>query len=185
MEVSIDEGSRDTTVEDHLFVAEYLHRSGVDFGSLAPKFPGEFQKAVDYAGDMAALDKSVRTHAELARSLGGYRLSLHSGSDKFSVYKLFGEATQGNFHIKTSGTSWLQAVKLVAHSEPALFRELYALALAALPENKKAYHVYITPQHFPAEPPAEVMEFFAIPDVQQLLHISYGTLLDARRDEDN
>ena len=117
LEVSIDEGSRDTIPEDHLFVAEYLHRVGVDFWSLAPKFPGEFQKAVDYMGDSQILERSFRTHGELARKLQGYRLSLHSGSDKFSIYKLFAEATGGHFHIKTSGTSWLQALKLVAHEK--------------------------------------------------------------------
>ncbi len=183
LEVSIDEGRRDTTPEDHLFAAEYLHRSGVDFKSLAPKFPGEFQKAIDYRGDYAALEKSFRTHGEIARQLQGYRLSLHSGSDKFSVYSAFAEATRGNLHVKTSGTSWLQAVNLVAHENPALFHELYGLCLDALPESKKAYHVYITPEHFPTQPPEDLPKFFAKPDVQQLFHISYGALLHAKREE--
>lgn len=183
LEVSIDEGARDTTAEDHLFVAEYLHRVGVDFKSLAPKFPGEFQKAVDYMGDRKALEQSFRLHAELARKLQGYRLSLHSGSDKFSVYKMFAEATDGHFHIKTSGTSWLQAITLIAHENPSIFAELYAICLAALPESKKAYHVYITPEHFPAHPTGDLPKFYANPDVQQLFHISYGALLEAKRDE--
>ncbi|MHB9038746.1 MAG: tagaturonate epimerase family protein [Armatimonadota bacterium] len=183
LEVSIDEGARDTTLEDHLFVAEYLHRVGVDFKSLAPKFPGEFQKAVDYMGDREVLEQSFRMHSELARKLQGFRLSLHSGSDKFSVYSLFADATQGNFHIKTSGTSWLQAITLIAHENPILFAELYAICLAALPESKKAYHVYITPEHFPAHPTQDLPKFYANPDVQQLFHISYGALLDAKRDE--
>ena len=183
LEVSIDEGSRDTTPEDHVFVAEYLHRNNVDFRSLAPKFPGEFQKAVDYRGDYDALARSFNIHAELARKLKGYRLSMHSGSDKFSVYKMFGEATQGNFHIKTSGTSWLQAVKLAAHANLPLFKELYAICIETLPESKKAYHVDITPEHFPAQLPEDAVGFFANPDVQQLFHISYGALLDAKRAE--
>ena len=183
LEVSIDEGARDTTPEDHLFSAEYLHHAGVNFKSLAPKFPGEFQKAVDYMGEYEGLQRSFDVHAEIARKLQGYRLSLHSGSDKFSVYKMFSEATGGSFHIKTSGTSWLQAVNLVAHENAELFGELYAICLAALPESKKAYHVYITPEHFPAQPSGSLPEFFAIPDVQQLFHISYGALLDARRDD--
>jgi hypothetical protein len=183
LEVSIDEGARDTTPEDHLFAAEYLHRAGVDFKSLAPKFPGEFQKAVDYIGDLQALRRSFDIHAKISQQLKGYRLSLHSGSDKFSVYKMFSEATEGNFHIKTSGTSWLQAVNLIAHENAKLFGELYAICLATLPESKKAYHVYITPEHFPAQPSESLPEFFAIPDVQQLFHISYGALLDARRDD--
>lgn len=181
LEVSIDEGSRDTTAEDHLFVAEYLHRSGIDFKSLAPKFPGEFQKAVDYDGDVNALAESLRVHAALSKMLEGYRLSLHSGSDKFSVYKLFGDTTGGNFHIKTSGTSWVMAVKLVASANPELFRDLYSRCLDNLMESKKAYHVYITPEHFPSELPHDLLAFYDIPDVRQLFHISYGVLLDARK----
>lgn len=183
LEVSIDEGSRDTTPEDHLFVVEYLHRAGVDFTSLAPKFPGEFQKAIDFIGDCEILEKSFKIHSELARKLQGYRLSLHSGSDKFSVYKMFSNATNGNYHIKTSGTSWLQAINLIVHKNPELFEELYAISLKVLPESKKAYHVYITPQHFPVHPMEDFSVFFAKPDAQQLFHISYGALLNARRDE--
>ena len=182
LEVSIDEGSRDTTPEDHLFVTEYLHRNGIDFKSLAPKFPGEFQKGVDYMGDFATLEESMKIHASLARQLKGYRLSLHSGSDKFSVYPLFGKVTGENFHIKTSGTSWLQAVKLIASADVPMFKDLYSLCLENLDESKKAYHVYITHDHFPAEvPEGNVLEFFDMRDVRQLFHISYGVLLDNRK----
>jgi len=183
LEVSIDEGARDTTPEDHAFVAQFLHDSGVDFTSLAPKFPGEFQKAVEYSGDVARLTTSMRTHGAIARAMGGYRLSLHSGSDKFSVYPLFAEATDGNFHIKTSGTSWLMAIKLVASQDKKLFTELYRLCLDNLAESKKAYHVYITPDIFPKEAPEDVVSFYDKPDVRQLFHISYGVLLDAKKAE--
>ncbi|MFQ3548205.1 MAG: tagaturonate epimerase family protein [Armatimonadota bacterium] len=183
LEVSIDEGSRDTTAEDHIFVAEFLHRNGVDFRSLAPKFPGEFQKAVDYRGDFDKLNRSFNVHAEIARQMKGYRLSMHSGSDKFSVYKMFGKATRGNFHIKTSGTSWLQAVKLVCYANPNLFSELYEICIETLPESKKAYHVDITQEHFPTELPDDIRAFYANPDVQQLFHISYGALLDRKKDD--
>lgn len=182
LEVSIDEGSRDTTAEDQLYVAEYLHRSGVDFSSLAPKFPGEFQKGIEYMGDRSVLEQSMRVHGAIAASIGGYRLSLHSGSDKFSVYPLYTEVTGGNYHIKTSGTSWLEAVRLIASVDVAFFKELYKLCLENLIESKKAYHVYITPEHFPADVPADVMEFFNKDDVRQLFHISYGVLLDNCKD---
>ena len=183
LEVSIDEGSRDTTVEDHLFAAEYLHRAGIRFTSLAPKFPGQFQKGVDYEGDVVALEKSLRAHGALCKQIGGYRLSLHSGSDKFSVYPLYNEVTDGGWHIKTSGTSWLEAVRVVSQTNLPLFRELYALCLANLDESKKAYHVRISTQDFPAQLPDDVATFIAIPDVRQLFHISYSALLDAKRSE--
>jgi len=183
LEISIDEGSRDTTAEDHLFVAEFLHRNNVGFSSLAPKFPGEFQKAVDYKGDLNQLERSFNIHAEIARMIGGYRLSMHSGSDKFSVYEMFGKATMGNFHIKTSGTSWLQAVRTIAHTNTPLFKEMYRICLDTLPESKKAYHVDITPADFPTLPPHNVEIFITKPNVAQLFHISYGALLEARRSD--
>ncbi len=179
LEISIDEGARQTTIEDHVYVAEYLHRQGVGFTSLAPKFPGAFQKGVDYVGDMDEFSENLSLHAEVARLIGGYRLSLHSGSDKFSIYGKFREIADGHFHLKTSGTSWLQAVKMIAISEPDLFRKLYEKSLSSLPESKKSYVVAIVPEQFPDSVPAgDILNFFARLDVRQLLHISYGVLLD-------
>lgn len=178
LEVSIDESARVTTPEDHLYVVEYLRRSGVSLWSLAPRFPGEFQKGVDYIGDVTELEKSFRLHAELCRELQGYRLSLHSGSDKFSVYPLFREATGGNFHVKTSGTSWLQAMQLIARTDAALFTELYRLCLLHLEESKQAYPVTISAGQLPPMPPADLNAFLAQPAVRQLFHISYGVLLE-------
>jgi len=183
LEVSIDEGTRDTTPEDHLFSAEYLRRSGVDFWSVAPKFPGEFQKGVDYIGDMSVLSESMKVHAAICRQLKGYRISLHSGSDKFSIYPMFGKVMDWNFHLKTSGSTWLQAIKLIARADVPLFTDLYKICLDSLVESKKAYHVYITPSDFPATPPADVLTFFDTNEVRQLFHISYGVLLELRRTE--
>ncbi len=184
LEVSIDEGARTTTPEDHLYVAEFLHRVGVGFQSLAPRFPGAFQKGVEYRGDLQRLDQAFALHAAIARELQGYRLSLHSGSDKFSVYPAFRERTRGRFHVKTSGTSWLEAVRLIAQEDRPLLETLYAHCLRMLPEAKKAYHVDITTDHFPPTiPDGSALAFLDTPDVRQLFHISYGALLDAYRTE--
>jgi len=177
-EVSIDESKRVTTPEDHLYVVEYLRRSGVHLWSLAPRFPGEFQKGVDYVGDVMELERSLRLHAALCRELQGYRLSLHSGSDKFSIYSLFREVTGGRFHVKTSGTSWLQAVQLIARTDARLFTELYRLCLLHLEESKQAYPVTISAGQLPPMPPADLNAFLAQPSVRQLFHISYGVLLE-------
>ena len=180
LEVSIDESPRVTTPEDHLYVVEYLRRSEVPLWSLAPRFPDEFQKGVDYAGDLQELEKAFYLHAAVCQHLKGYRLSLHSGSDKFSIYRLFREATGGNFHVKTSGTSWLQAVQLIAQTDADLFRELYRLCLHHFEESRQAYQVSINLSQFPKEPPAEASVFLSLPHVRQLFHISYGVLLEER-----
>ncbi len=178
LEVSIDESTRVTTPEDHLYVVEYLQRSGVRLWSLAPRFPGEFQKGIDFVGDLQELEKALYLHASLCQQLRGYRLSLHSGSDKFSMYRLFREATGGNFHVKTSGTSWLQAVQLIAQTDTTLFTELYRLCLLHLEESKQAYQVSLTAGQFPPLPPSDLGGFLAKPSVRQLFHISYGVLLE-------
>lgn len=179
LEISIDEGTRMTTMADHLFVAEYLRRSDIPFFSLAPRFPGEFQKGIDYVGAMDELRQSFNSHAAISRALGGYRLSLHSGSDKFSVYGMFNEATGGHFHVKTSGTSWLEAVGAVALSDRALFAQMYHTCLDKLDDNKKLYHIFITVDDFPKELPEDIAPFYKLNDVRQLFHVSYGALLDA------
>lgn len=183
LEISIDEGERDTTLEDHLFVVEYLHEKGIDFWSLAPKFPGEFQKALDYQGNIDNFTSELKKHYTLSQKLEGYRLSLHSGSDKFSIYKTFSKITQKNFHIKTSGTSWLQGVKVIAKFAPSLFYELYTISLENLEESKKAYKVSIKKEDFPKEIEGDPIEFLEKPEVKQLFHISYGILLDEKRKE--
>lgn len=177
LEISIDEGTKETSVEDHLFVAEYLHGTGIDFTSLAPKFPGKFRKGIDYIGDLGALKSSIEMHASLARTIGGYKLSLHSGSDKWSVYGLFTEATEGTFHVKTSGTSWLEAMTFISQTHKPLFRELHRIALDNLNESVKAYDTEINVNDFPAELPADTFISRSDANMRQLWHISYGALL--------
>jgi len=164
-------------------VAEYLHEKSIDFKSLAPKFPGEFQKGIDYRGDIKKFEAELKKHYALSEKIGGYRLSLHSGSDKFSIYNTFYRVTQGNFHIKTSGTSWLEAVRVIAKYEPVLFEELYQISLENLEESKKAYKVDIKREDFPKEIKEDYVEFFNKDKIRQLFHISYGVLLDEKREE--
>lgn len=178
LEVSVDESPRVSTPEDHVYVVEYLRRSGVTLTSLAPRFPGEFQKGIDYVGNIDELGRAFRLHAALCKELQGYRLSLHSGSDKFSVYHLFREATGGRFHVKTSGTSWLQAVQLIAQTDAPLLTELYRLCLLYLEESRRGYYVPIRPEQFPPLPLGDLPAFVQKPHVRQLFHISYGVLLE-------
>ena len=70
------------------------------------------------------LQRDFEIHAEIARALGPYKLSLHSGSDKYSTYPLIAEATQGVVHLKTAGTSWAEALRVIANNDPDLMREV-------------------------------------------------------------
>ncbi len=110
-----------TTHQEHIFFVHELRRLGVQWVSLAPRYIGRFEKGVDYIGDLGALRSDLSGHAAISRALGPYKLSLHSGSDKFSVYPIITEMTGGRVpptagasgrSRRTSGTSSLQSETL-------------------------------------------------------------------------
>ena len=178
-EVSIDETATPTSPLQHYFAANELILRGVDVATVAPRFCGEFQKGVDYIGDLAQFERELKTHAAIARHFG-YKLSIHSGSDKFSTFALIGKYTNGNFHVKTAGTNWLEAMRAVAAADPAMYREIHAFALEKFEDAKKFYHVTTDLNKVPAldtMTDAELPNLFTMNDARQLIHITYGFIL--------
>ena len=181
-EVSIDETMTSTTPEAHYFVASELERKGIVVSSLAPRFCGEFQKGVDYIGDIAQFKREFALHAAIADHFG-YRLSIHSGSDKFSVYPIIGELTNERVHVKTAGTNWLEALKVIASKKPALFREIYAFALEHFAEAKAYYHVTTDINKAPDASQmadTDLKKVLQQDEGRQILHITYGLVLTAK-----
>jgi len=181
-EVSVDETDEPTTPLEHLFVALELRRRGVDFVSLAPRFVGAMEKGVDWRGDFDRFSSDLQLHATIAESVKGYRLSLHSGSDKFSLYPLFARTTTGRCHVKTAGTSYLVALEIVARHEPDLFRQMATHSLAAFAEDKATYHISADPARIPPIenlPNAELVELIEAHDSRQVLHVAYGSILQS------
>ncbi len=181
LELSIDETDTPTTPAAHYAVARILLEQDVPLSSVAPRFCGEFQKGIDYIGDVDRFTGELRLHAAIARALG-YRLSVHSGSDKFAVFPAVGRETGGRVHVKTAGTSWLEAMRLVARKDPALYRSMHAYALEVLPETRRYYHISADPEKI--KPLSQVAdgdlpEYMDQPDARQVLHIAYGALLTA------
>ena len=180
-EMSIDETVTPTTPLDHRIIATELMLGGVKLFSLAPRFVGRFEKGIDYIGSVDEFRPSLETHAALARELGDYRLSLHSGSDKFSIYPIFGEVTDGYFHVKTAGTSFLEAAKVVAEVDIDFFREILALAIDTFEENAASYDISGDVSRVPD--PAGLSSGGAVElitsdsDVRQTLHIAFGVIL--------
>src|SRR5690606_4146279 len=121
IELSVDETPQPTTPAEHYIIADQcLNAPGqprMKLVSLAPRFIGELEKGVDYKGDLQKLEASLREHAAIARELGPYKLSLHSGSDKLSMYSILARTTRGMFHVKTAGTSYLEALRVVARHD--------------------------------------------------------------------
>lgn len=145
IELSVDETDQATTLTEHFLIADRCLGSGMKLVSLAPRFIGEFEKGVDYMGwDSESFERHLRDHAAIAAMLGPYKLSLHSGSDKLSIYTALARATKGMFHVKTAGTSYLEALRVVARREPALFRRVVEFALAHYEKDRATYHVSAT-----------------------------------------
>lgn len=181
-EISIDETLTPTTPLEHFFVANELVRRGVHFETMAPRFCGEFQKGIDYIGNLEQFTEEMTVHSQLARHFG-YKLSIHSGSDKFSTFPIIGEKTRGIFHVKTAGTNWLEAMRVVAMVDPKLYREVHAYALEAFDEATKYYHVTTDLTKIPPlseVSDAQLPEYFDWNDARQLIHITYGLILSRK-----
>lgn len=182
IEVAVDETDLVTSLAEHYYIAAELRRLGVEWVSLAPRYADGFEKGVEYLGQVEELTANLRGHAAVAELFGGYKISLHSGSDKFSIYRAAVEATGGRIHLKTSGTSYLCALDVVARREPDLLREIYALSRESYRQARASYQVSAdigrTPE--PADVadgdlPALVEAF----DSRQILHVGYGDVLTA------
>jgi len=184
LEISIDETPFATTPLQHYFVARELLDAGVIFHTIAPRFCGEFQKGIDFSGDTEQFSKDINVHSAIARSLG-YKLSIHSGSDKFSVFPIIAKATRGNFHIKTSGTNWLEAMRVTAAASPSLYREIHNYAVSVFNEAKKYYEVKTDLSKLPdigGIKDDELSSLFDNNDVRQLIHITYGFILNHKNE---
>jgi tagaturonate epimerase len=144
IELSVDETEQPTTLAEHYIIADQCLARDMKLVSLAPRYVGDFEKGVDYKGDVEALERSLRDHAAIAEMLGPYKLSLHSGSDKISMYPALARATRGRYHVKTAGTSYLEALRVVARHDAALFRRIVDLARTRYDTDKATYHVSAT-----------------------------------------
>jgi len=179
VEFAVDETDYPTKPAEHIVVVNELKRLGMEFISFAPRFVGRFEKGVEYIGDIDELQRDFQIHAEIARALGPYKLSLHSGSDKFSTYPLIAEATNGLVHLKTAGTSWAEALRVIAANDPDLMREVLRLALDSFEANRKSYHLSCDPTKIPTDPTDEqVAQLMDLVDSRQVLHVGYGAILE-------
>jgi len=181
LEVSVDETETPTSPLEHVFIVSELSRLGVAWVSLAPRYVGRFEKGVDYIGDLDIFQAEFAKHAAIARVLGPYKLSIHSGSDKFSIYPLMAAETKRMAHLKTAGTSYLEALRAVAGIDPGLFREILTLAISCYDADRATYHVSADAGKVPApeslddDALAGVLDLF---DGREVLHVTFGSILD-------
>lgn len=180
VEVSVDETESVTTPFEHFFFSNELNRLNVEFISLAPRFVGDFEKGIDYKGDLELFKEEYRKHLAITKYFGNYKISLHSGSDKFSVYKIIGSIKETYTHVKTAGTSYLEALKVAAKKEPNLFRKILDYACAIYENEKRTYHVSADINKLKPSQEyrnGELESLFDSNDIRQILHVTFGRIL--------
>jgi tagaturonate epimerase len=155
-EVSMDETDSPQTPPELLVILAALAGEGIPLQTIAPKFTGRFNKGVDYVGNVGQFEEEFNNDlAVIAYAVKQYglpdtlKLSVHSGSDKFSIYapmrRALGRFNAG-LHIKTAGTTWLEEVIGLADaggSGLVLAKEIYAAALEHVDELCAPYATVI------------------------------------------
>jgi len=201
-EVSMDETDQPQTPLELFFILAAVADEGIPAQTIAPKFTGRFNKGVDYVGAPAQFaaefeqDLAVIAYAVAEFKLPAeLKLSVHSGSDKFSIYPVIAAAlkrTGAGLHLKTAGTTWLEelvGLALAGGEGLDIAREVYAKALARRDELCAPYATVIDIRFDKLPAAAEVAswdgERFAKalrhveeeplynPDFRQLLHVGY------------
>jgi hypothetical protein len=201
-EVSMDETESPQTPLEMFFILAAIADEGIPAQTIAPKFTGRFNKGVDYVGDIVQFEKEFNDDlATIAFAIqefglpGNLKLSIHSGSDKFSIYEPIRKAlrrTGAGLHVKTAGTTWLEELIGLAEGGPeglAIAKEVYALALENMDALCQPYAtvIDIDESKLPAaeEVDAWSSEQYAAalrhdqsnpaynPHLRQLLHVGY------------
>ena len=181
LEMSVDETDTPTSVHEHFYIANELINQGVPVVSLAPRFVGKFQKGVDYIGDTTQFEHELVKHVAILRYFNHYKLSIHTGSDKFSIYPIIAKHAGRRVHVKTAGTSYLEALRAIAESDPAFFRTILDFSRAHFEHDRKSYFLDCRLDRVPAagdltdaQLPGLLDQF----DARQVLHVTFGSVLD-------
>ena len=180
VEIAVDETAWITTFVEHYVMARELERLGVEWFSFAPRYVDGFEKGLDFLGDEEELRENLSAHHAISELFGGYKISLHSGSDKFSIYPLAAEATEGLVHLKTSGTSYLCALEVIARHDAPLLARIWDISRAAYARSRASYQVSAHEDRTPESlDGVDTADLIAAPDSRQILHVGYGDSLGA------
>ncbi len=155
-EVSMDEVEVAQKPDEIRFILKALADEEIPLQTFAPKFTGRFNKGVDYEGDLAVFEKEFEEDLlvieEAVKAYGlpeNLKLSIHSGSDKFSIYPIMGRLIRKydkGIHIKTAGTTWLEEIIGLSLADPdalRLAKDIYRIALARMDELTVPYAAVI------------------------------------------
>ncbi len=201
-EVSMDEVETPQTPAELFFILAEIAAKGIPAQTIAPKFTGRFNKGVDYVGDIKQFTKEfeedILVIRQVVKEFGlpeNLKLSVHSGSDKFSIYEPMNRLIKKHntgLHIKTAGTTWLEEAIGLAESEGkglSIAKKIYAKALDRFEELTAPYASVIDINYKTLPSPDEVNKWtgskFANtlrhnqenpdynPEIRQLIHCGY------------
>lgn len=201
-EVSMDEVDEAQTPEELRYILREIAKENIPIQTIAPKFTGRFNKGVDYRGDLerfeCEFEQDLQVIDEAVKEYGlpaNLKLSIHSGSDKFSIYPIMGRLIRKydkGIHIKTAGTTWLEENIGLAVADPAaldLAKRIYVNALGRMEELTVPYATVIDVDVDKLPSPEEVAKWDAQtyartmrhnqedplynPSFRQLIHVSY------------
>jgi len=202
VEVSMDETDESQTPVEMLFILAMIAREDIPLDTIAPKFSGRFNKGVDYVGDVALFEKEFEQDVAALKFAAGkfgmkadMRLSVHSGSDKFSIYAPMNRVIRKcgvGLHVKTAGTTWLEEVIGLAEAGGdglEVAKKIYARALDRYDELARPYAtvIDIDPQQLPSADAVAGWDSRAFtgalrheqdcpaynPGFRQLIHVAY------------
>lgn len=191
-EVSMDETDSPQSPPELLIILAALADEGVRLQTIAPKFTGRFNKGVDYVGDLdrfhTEFNEDIAVLAEAVQRYGlpnNLKLSVHSGSDKFSLYPIIHESierTGAGIHIKTAGTTWLE--ELIGLSEAggdglALAKEIYAYAFVHCDELCAPYASVIDIDTESLPNPSDVDQWDGMRLASTIRHVPSNPLYNA------
>ncbi len=184
LEMSVDETETISTLAEHVYIAHELKRLGVNWVSLAPRYVGDFEKGVDYIGDLGKFEQSFAHHLAISKTFGPYKLSLHSGSDKFSIYPIAARVAGDLVHLKTAGTSYLEALRAIAVLNPKLFREIVPFTIECYSTDRASYHVSADAAKIPDIASLRDDQLTTLLDdfhAREVLHVTFGSVINDRR----
>ena len=183
-EVSVDETDQPQTPIDMFLILSMIAAEGIPVQTIAPKFTGRFNKGVDYVGDLLQFEKEFDEDlcviAFCIQEFGlpkSLKLSVHSGSDKFSIYPIINKLITKHdvgLHVKTAGTTWLEEVIGLAEAGGdalQIAKEIYAGAYARYDELTGPYATVIDIDKLQLPSPEAVNQWDAAKYVNTLRHV--------------
>jgi len=194
-EISLDETEKILKIEDIVFLLEELKKRNIKIDEIALRFPGYFEKAIDYylkiekgrkIRDTREFELYLKEISKLSKKYY-FRVSIHSGSDKFSIYPILAKILKDNFHLKTAGTFYLEELKIVAKHNPDLFKEIFEFSLKQFQKDRATYELSTNIDNIPnivelnsEELVSAMQSGSGNDDLRQVLHVTYGSVLTAK-----